>query len=110
MPPKALNGMAMSGAERARRFRARRRASDMGIPISAPPALNVDSVPCLRSGPTIDLAASAEVIASVIFDAVPAMKADAIVRALNQRLVHWRVGSCDLHLLPRTPGTIPTGG
>jgi len=47
----------------------------------------------------IDLSASADVIAQRIFHAVPAAQADAIVRALNARLAHWRCGSCDLHLL-----------
>jgi len=45
------------------------------------------------------LALDAEAVAGLIFNRLPPEKCAAIVRALNERLTHWRVGSCDLHLL-----------
>jgi hypothetical protein len=48
-----------------------------------------------------------EAIAARICEAVPPEKADKIVAALNQRLVHWRVGTFDprhLHVTEGAPG------
>jgi len=56
-----------------------------------------------RVATTIDMTLTAEVIASLIVASVPPEKSDAIARRINQRLVHWHVGSHPILNLPGTP-------
>jgi len=85
MSGKPINGAAMSGAERTRRYRARMRAGPVDV-ISLPADL---------------LMLDAETIAARIFASVAPEKADAIARSLTQRLMVWRCGSHDLILVQR---------
>jgi len=73
---KLIGGAAMTAAQRQQRRRDKLRALR---PVPSPDLLTVD----------------AEVIAARIMMSVPPEKADRIVAALNQRLVHWRVRTFD---------------
>ena len=100
----ALNGKAMSAAERQARRRARLRSTtpqvspsldaDHTTKASAPPRHGTMSQP-------VWLALDAESIAALIIANVPETKADAIAKSLAQRLAIWRCGSFDLRLVPR---------
>ena len=85
MDGKPINGAALSGAERTRRYRAKRRAAPLDV-ISLPTDL---------------LMLDAETIAGRIIAGCSPEKADAIAKSINQRLVVWRCGSFDLRLVPR---------
>ena len=74
MSRKLIGDVAMTAAQRQRRRRDKLRASR---PAPPPELLTLDP----------------ETIVVRIFEAVSPEKADGIVRALNQRLVMWRVGT-----------------
>ena len=87
----ALNGKAMSAAER----QARRRARLRGTMSQVSSSLDTDHAtgPLARSCPESDLLSlDVEVIARRIIAAMPPEKATQVAVAINQQLVHWRVG------------------